>query len=192
LQNRFLFGLWPDPAPDPLHFHSTTSQQAYKNTMSLAAPIGLSHRADQYWSHHSPHLPFGHTYHAWFPTNWIRQTGTPCLVPTSTKHLPTSHLFKSLHKKYTIWCSHSHQLQSAPYNDTIWLAFRIDPPCLLLRARLNQWSWCSGAHCTHPHPLSPIHSDDALNTYSFLDITHKDNKRSCSMMCIFNTEFNLY
>jgi hypothetical protein len=74
IANRFLFGLHPDPAPDPLHFHSATSQEAYNNTMSLAAPTGLSHRADQYWSRNSPHLPFGNTYHSRFPTNWIRQT----------------------------------------------------------------------------------------------------------------------
>jgi hypothetical protein len=71
IANCFLFGLRPKPAPDPLHFHSTTSQEAYKNTMSPAAPTGLSHRADQYWSCNSPHLPFGNTYHSWFPTNWI-------------------------------------------------------------------------------------------------------------------------
>jgi hypothetical protein len=71
IPNCFLFGLHPDPAPDPLHFHSTTSQEAYNNTMSWAAPIGLSHPANQYWSHNSPHLPFGNTYHSWFPTNWI-------------------------------------------------------------------------------------------------------------------------
>jgi hypothetical protein len=70
IANCFLFGLHPDPAPD----QSATSQEAYNNTMSLAAPTGLSHRADQYWSRNSPHLPFGNTYHSRFPTNWIQQT----------------------------------------------------------------------------------------------------------------------
>ncbi len=78
IANRFLFGLRPDPAPDPLDFHSATSQEAYNNTMSPAAPTSLSHCADQYWSRNSPHLPFGNTYHSWFPTNWIRQTRPWC------------------------------------------------------------------------------------------------------------------
>jgi hypothetical protein len=46
--------------------------------MSPAAPTSLSHCADQYWSRNSPHLPFGNTYHSWFPTNWIRQTRPWC------------------------------------------------------------------------------------------------------------------
>jgi hypothetical protein len=37
--------------PGPLHFQGDTSQHAYDNTMSDAAPSGLSHQADQYWTH---------------------------------------------------------------------------------------------------------------------------------------------
>jgi hypothetical protein len=97
IANHFLFGLRPDPAPDPLHFHSAaTSQEAYNNTMSPAAPTGLSHHANQYWSRNLPHLSFGNTYHSWFPTNWIRQTLGANINLTFAQHL-----YGCIHKNYT-------------------------------------------------------------------------------------------
>jgi hypothetical protein len=59
--------------------------------MSSAMPTGLSHCADQYWSQNLSHIPFGHTYHSWYPTNWIRQTiGTNINLET-THPGPTKH-----------------------------------------------------------------------------------------------------
>jgi hypothetical protein len=132
IANRFLFGLRPDPAPDPLHLqlHSTTSQQAYENTMSLAAPIGLSHRADQYWSHHSPHLPFGRTYHAWFPADWIRQT---LGASQHQQNICPTPFYKHPQKIFRSQPLPSTSIR--PIQRHHW-AFGIDSPCLLLRARL--------------------------------------------------------
>jgi hypothetical protein len=111
IANCFLFGLRPNPAPNPLHFHSATSQEAYNNTMSPAAPTGLSHRANQYWVRNLPHLPFGNTYHSWFPTNWIRQTLGANINLTFAQHL-----YCSIHKNYT---PRLRQTQPNPYPNTI-------------------------------------------------------------------------
>jgi hypothetical protein len=141
IANCFLFGLCPDPAPNPLHFHSTTSQEAYNNTMSLATPTSLSHRADQYWSCNSPHLPFGNTYHSWFPTNWIWQTLD--LVPTSIWHLHnicTAASTKTIHPNYDKRSPTHTQTQS----DT--------PLWILLWIRRCRWPRCSCA-CNMPIPI---------------------------------------
>jgi hypothetical protein len=93
----------PHPALDPLHFQSTTSQCAYDNIISAAAPVSYSTHADQYFGHAShltSHL-FGCIYHSWYPTNWIRQIlGTnfnltfvqPTPIPKHPQRLHTPHL----------------------------------------------------------------------------------------------------
>jgi hypothetical protein len=90
IANHCLFGLRPDLAPGPLHFWSTTSQQIYKNTMSLAAPIGLLHQADQYWSHNSSHFASIWLHLSCLVPNELDLPNP--LVPTSTKHLPNTFL----------------------------------------------------------------------------------------------------
>jgi hypothetical protein len=79
--------------------------------MSPATPTGLSHRVDQYWSRNSPHLPFGNTYHSWFPTNWIQQTLGANINLTFAQHL-----YRSIHKNYT---PRLRQTQPNPYPNTI-------------------------------------------------------------------------
>jgi len=96
IANRFLFGLRPNPAPTPLTFGSPTSQTAHDNVTSTAAPSGLTRRADRQWKQHCPHLPFGRTYHAWFPSTWTRQ------VLGGTINLAfAQHLYTSIRRDYT-------------------------------------------------------------------------------------------
>jgi hypothetical protein len=59
-----------------------------------------------------PHIPFGHTHHSWYPTNWIRQT----LGKNITNLTFAQHLFRSIHKGYTPWTC---QTQLNPYPNTI-------------------------------------------------------------------------
>lgn len=73
IANAFLFGLRPDPKLPRLTFTSSTSQTAYDHATSTSAPFGLTAKADRSWSRTAPHVPFGRTYHSWFPTNWARQ-----------------------------------------------------------------------------------------------------------------------
>ena len=70
IATAFLFGLRPNPLPPQLIFSSATSQRAYDNAVSKLAPFAITAHADHAWSHHAPHLPFGCTYHSWFPMNW--------------------------------------------------------------------------------------------------------------------------
>jgi hypothetical protein len=89
--------------------------------MSPAAPTSFSHHANQYWSCNSPHLPFGNTYHSWFPTNWIRQT----LVGANIKNLTLAqHSYCSIHKNYT---PRLRQTQPDPYPNTIGHSTMIRP-----------------------------------------------------------------
>jgi hypothetical protein len=119
IANWFLFGLQPDPEPDPLNFQSATSQHAYKNAMSPAVPTGLSHCADQYWPQNLPHIPFGHTYHSWYLTNWIRQT-----LSTNINLTFAQHLFQRIHKDYT---PRTCQAQLNPYPNAVGHAALIRP-----------------------------------------------------------------
>jgi len=84
LANHFLFGIRPDPAPDPLVFQSATSQQAYNNLTSklllqasLATQIHLG----------PPTLPIYHmatlTIAGSPPIGFAKH-----LAPTSTSPLP--------------------------------------------------------------------------------------------------------
>jgi hypothetical protein len=111
LANHFLFGIHPDLAPDPLVFQSATSQQAYNNLTSKAAPSGLTHQTDTSWSSNSAHLPCGHTYHSWFPTNWMCQT-----LGTNNLNLAfAQHLLWSIHKKYSPIAHHPNNTITDPY-----------------------------------------------------------------------------
>jgi hypothetical protein len=69
-----LFGTTPDPAaPAPLTFWRRIPQQAYNNTMSASSPSAILLHADKSWHQNCAHLPFGATYHTWFPSTWARQ-----------------------------------------------------------------------------------------------------------------------
>jgi hypothetical protein len=145
----------------PNDFHSATSQEAYNNTMSPAAPTGLSHRADQYWSRNSPHLPFGNTYHSWFPTKWIRQTLGANINLTFAQHS-----YCSIHKNYT---PQSRQTQPDPYPNTIGHSTMIRPAAYYESDSVDDRDALAPAACLS-HPSYPTHSDDAPPSHLFLDI----------------------
>ena len=85
----FLFGLQPNPLLQ-LIFLSATSQMAYDNAVSKLAPFAITACTDHAWSHHALHLPFGHTYHSWFPTNWSRQVLGVMINSSFAQHLYTN------------------------------------------------------------------------------------------------------
>ena len=86
----FLFGLRLKPPPPRLIFLSATSQMAYNNAVSKSAPFAITTCTDRAWSHHVPHLPFGHTYHSWFPMNWSQQVLGMTINSSFAQHLHTS------------------------------------------------------------------------------------------------------
>jgi hypothetical protein len=90
IANAFLFGLRSKPPPPALSFSSPTSQTAYDNATSKSAPFALTVRADRSWSRTAQRLPFGRTYHSWFPTNWARQVLGATINSVFAKHLYTS------------------------------------------------------------------------------------------------------
>jgi len=82
----------PKPAPPHLTFRSQVSQTAYDNAVSAASPCGLLPQADKYWCHNGAHLPFGSSYHAWFPSTWARH-----VLGATLNWSITSHLYRSIH-----------------------------------------------------------------------------------------------
>jgi hypothetical protein len=70
LASHFLFGTTPAPAPAPLTFIRRILQQVYNNTISASLPSAILLHADKSWHQNSAHLPFGATYHTWFPSTW--------------------------------------------------------------------------------------------------------------------------
>jgi hypothetical protein len=132
--------------------HSATSQEAYNNTMPPAAPIRLSHCANQYWSCNLPHLPFGNTYHSWFLTNWIRQTLGANINLTFAQHL-----FCSIHKNYT---PQLRQTQPDPYPNTIGHSTMIRPAAhYSMNLTLSTIVMLMCPRRAHPHLSYPTHSD---------------------------------
>jgi hypothetical protein len=70
LAQKALFGTTPAPALAPLTFQHWVLQQAYNNTISASLPSAILLHADKSWHQNSAHLPFGATYHTWFPSTW--------------------------------------------------------------------------------------------------------------------------
>jgi hypothetical protein len=76
-----LFGTTSDPSPPPLMFWWQIPQQAYNNTISDASPsASILLHTDKSWHQNCAHLPFGATYHSWFPSTWA------CLSNPWCKH----------------------------------------------------------------------------------------------------------
>ncbi len=96
IANALLFGLRPDPRPPRLSFTSATAQTAYDNATSASAPFGISAKADRSWSRSASRLPFGRTYHSWFPTNWTRQ-----ILGGTINFVFATHLYHSIRKDTT-------------------------------------------------------------------------------------------
>ena len=92
----FLAGMQPASDLPTLTFQSPTAQQAYNNAISDAAPHGILRQADKNWNHTSSHLPFGSTYHGWFPSTWARQT-----LGANINHAFASHIYHGMHKSYS-------------------------------------------------------------------------------------------
>jgi hypothetical protein len=91
LASRFLFGTTPDPAP--LTFRRRIPQQAYNNTISASSPSAILLHADKSWHQNSAHLPFGATYHTWFPSSWVRQ-----LLGANINTAFSKHLYNCIHR----------------------------------------------------------------------------------------------
>ena len=53
-------------------------------------PFAITAHADHAWSHHALHLPFGCTYHSWFPMNWSQQFLGTMINSSFAQHLYTS------------------------------------------------------------------------------------------------------
>jgi len=92
--------------PSSLHFTSPTSQLAYANAASASAPSAILARADKSWAHTCPHIPFGDTYHGWFPSTWARQ-----VFGLNVMFAATSHLYRSIHAP----CSRKRPASVPPY-----------------------------------------------------------------------------
>jgi hypothetical protein len=96
IASNFLFGIKPDPEPPPLTFpDNPTAQTAYDNATSTASPVAVLHHADISWAQHHSHIPFGHTYHSWFPSTWARQ-----VLGANINYALASHLYAAIRKTY--------------------------------------------------------------------------------------------
>jgi hypothetical protein len=69
-------------------------------------PFAILLHADKSWHQNSAHLPFGATYHTWFPALGHNKSS----VQTSTLLFWNSHLYSQLHPQ-TIFNQASHALQ---------------------------------------------------------------------------------
>jgi hypothetical protein len=89
---------WHD---DHLTFRRRIPQQAYNNTVSASLPSAILLHADKSWHQNSAHLPFGATYHTWFPSTWARQT-----LGANINTAFSEHLYNCIHRpKLTKPCS---------------------------------------------------------------------------------------
>jgi hypothetical protein len=108
------------------------------------------------WSRSLPHLPFGCTYHSWYPTNWIRQTlawrQQPLIWPlhSSTYSEASIKRLASLHACPAL----ANWLQPDPYPNTFGHSALIRPAAYLYEPDAVD-------DHTHPHPSWLTHSDDA-------------------------------
>jgi hypothetical protein len=98
----FLFGTTPDPAPAPLTFQCQIPQQAYNNIVSASLPSAILLHPDKSWHQNSAHLPFGATYHTWFPSTWAQQ-----ILGANINTAFSEHLYNVTHKP-TKLCNSAH------------------------------------------------------------------------------------
>ena len=87
IASRFLFGITSDPLLPPMKFRHRIPQQAYDNAISATSPTAILLHADKSWHHNSSHLPFGATYHSWFPSTWARQMLGANINSTFSEHI---------------------------------------------------------------------------------------------------------
>jgi hypothetical protein len=63
------------------------------NSVSASSPSAILLHADKSWHQNSAHLPFGATYHTWFPSTWAWQ-----ILGANINTAFSEHLYNCIHR----------------------------------------------------------------------------------------------